>query len=170
MTTTMEHMVIQPQQELSTLKAQVAARVQIAAAVQVVNNLTSAQVRKDAHSKAAEQTTEIVTELIDREFLPIMTNQERGAPNLEFILKQMHTRLTDLTSGEANHIVANSRKNTLEAWRRLKTRCDPTTGGRKRNLLRTIVSSGRCSLLELHRELNVGSPLCLSTRRCRRIG
>ena len=28
-------------------------------------------------------------------------------------------------------------------------RYDPTTGRRKRNLLRTIISSGRCSLLEL---------------------
>ena len=28
-------------------------------------------------------------------------------------------------------------------------RCDPTTGGRKRILLRTIISPGRCSLLEL---------------------
>ena len=54
-----------------------------------------------------------------------------------------------LTSYEANDIVANSRKNPLEAWRRLQKRYDPTTGGRKRNLLRTIISPGRCSLLEL---------------------
>ena len=45
--------------------------------------------------------------------------------------------------------VANSRKNLLDAWRRLQRRYDPTTGGRKRNLLRTIISPGRCSLLEL---------------------
>ena len=54
-----------------------------------------------------------------------------------------------LTSSEANDIVANSRKNPLEAWRRLQKRYDPTTGGRKRNLLRTIISPGRCSLVEL---------------------
>ena len=113
------------------------------------NHLAAAQVRKDAHSKAAEQTTEISTQFIDREFLPIMTNQERGVQNLEFILQQMHTMLTDLTSGEANDIVANSRKNPLEVWRRLQKRYDPTAGGRKRNLLRTIVSPERCSLLEL---------------------
>ena len=41
MTTTMEQMVVQLQQELFTLKAQVAARVQIAAGVQVANNLTT---------------------------------------------------------------------------------------------------------------------------------
>ena len=59
--------------------------------------------------------------------------------------QQIHTALT---SYEANDIVANSRKNPLEAWRRLQNRYDPT-GGRKRNLLRTIISPGRCSLLEL---------------------
>ena len=69
--------------------------------------------------------------------------------NLEFLLQQMHTALMALTSYEANDIVANSRKNPLEACRRLQKRYDPTTGGRKRNLLRTIMSPGRCSLLEL---------------------
>ena len=52
-------------------------------------------------------------------------------------------------SCEANDTVANSRKNPLEAWRRLQERFDPTTGGRNRNLLRTTISPGRCSLLEL---------------------
>ena len=33
--------------------------------------------------------------------------------------------------------------------RRLQNRYDPTTRGRKRNLLRTIISAGSCSLLEL---------------------
>ena len=55
-----------------------------------------------------------------------------------------------LTSYEANDIVAKSRKNQLEAWRRLQKRYDPTTGGRKRNLLRTIISPGLCSRLEHH--------------------
>ena len=98
---------------------------------------------------AAEQTMEISTEFIDREFLPTAANQERGVQNLEFVLQQMHMALMALTSGEANDIVANSRKNPLEAWRRLQKRYDPATGGRKRNLLRTIISPGRCSLLEL---------------------
>ena len=60
----------------------------------------------------------------------------------------MHTALMALAGCGANDIVANWRKNPLEAWRRLQIRCDPTTGGRKRNLLRTIISSG-WSLLEL---------------------
>ena len=59
---------------------------------------------------AAEQTTEITTELINREFLPTATNQERGVQNLEFVLEQMHTALMALTSYEATDIVANSRK------------------------------------------------------------
>ena len=89
---------------------------------------------------AAEQATEITTTAIDL---------DRGVQNLEFVLQQMHTALMAFTRYEANDIVANSRKNPLEAWRRLQKRYDPTTGGRKRNLLRTIISPGRYSLLEL---------------------
>ena len=99
---------------------------------------------------AAEQTTEITTTAIDLEFLPTDTIEDRGVQNLEFVLQHMHTALMALTSYEANDIVANLRKNPLEAWRRLQKRYDPTTGGRKRNFLRTIISPGRCSLLELH--------------------
>ena len=98
---------------------------------------------------AAEQPTEITTELINREFLPTATNQERGVQNLKFVLQQLHTALMALTSYEANDNVTNSRKNPLEAWRRLQKRYDPITGGRKRNFLRTIRSPGRCSLVEL---------------------
>ena len=95
---------------------------------------------------SAEQSTEITQEAIDLEILPTMTNVDRGVQNLEFVLQQMHTALMALTSHEANDIVANSRKNLLEVWRRLQKRYDPTTGERKRNL---IIPPGRCSLLEL---------------------
>ena len=98
---------------------------------------------------AAEHATEITTTAIDVEFLPTDTNEDRGVQNLEFVLRQMHTALMALTSCEAKDIVANLRKNPLEAWRRLQKRYDPTTGRMKRNLLRTIISPGRCSLLEL---------------------
>ena len=123
----MEQVVIQLQQKLFSLRAQVAAQVQITAAVQAINNLATAQVRKDTPSLvdvnglgrpkkfsgkeedfqqwskktealfagvikesetmlewAAEQTTEITTELLDREVLLSATNQERGVQNLEF--------------------------------------------------------------------------------------
>ena len=98
---------------------------------------------------AAEQATKITTTAIDLEFLPTDTKQERGVQNLEFVLQQMHTALMALTSCETSDIVANPRKNPLEAWRGLQKRYDPTTGGRERNFLRTIISPGRCSLLEL---------------------
>ena len=74
--------------------------------------------------KAAEQPTEITTTVIDLDFLPTDTNEDRGVQNLEFVLQQMHTALMALTSCEANDIVTNSRKNPLEAWRRLQKRHD----------------------------------------------
>ena len=86
---------------------------------------------------------------IDFEILPTDANKDRGVQNLEFVLQQMHTALMTLASCEANDVVANSRKNPLEVWRRLQKRYDPTTEGRQRNLLRTIISLERCSLLEL---------------------
>ena len=76
---------------------------------------------------SAEQVTEITQELIDLEFLPPSTNHERGVQNLDFVQQQMHTAPVALTSQEANDIVANSRKNPLEAWRRLQKPYDPTT-------------------------------------------
>ena len=62
----------------------------------------------------AEQATEITREAIDVEFLPTVTNVDRGT-NLEVVLQQMHAALMALTSREANDIVANSRRNSLEA-------------------------------------------------------
>ena len=59
----------------------------------------------------AEQATESTQELIDVEFLPMVTNVERGVPNSEFVLQQVHTALMALTIYEANDTVANSRKN-----------------------------------------------------------
>ena len=98
---------------------------------------------------SAEQAAEITTADIDLEFLPTSTNVERGVRNLEFVLQQMHTALMALTDYHSNDIVANSQENPLEGWRRLQKRHDPTTGGRTRNLLRTIISLGRCCLLEV---------------------
>ena len=98
---------------------------------------------------AGEQTVEITTSAIDLEFLPSETNMDRGVRTLESVWQQMHTALMPLTSYDPNDIVANSRKNPLEAWRRLQKRYDPTTGGRKRYFLRTFISLGLCSLLEL---------------------
>ena len=93
-----------------------------------------------------EPAVEITTTAIDLLFLPSETNVDKGVQHLEFVLQQMHMTFMALTGYEPNDIVANSRKNPLEARRRLQKRYDPTTGGRKRNFLRTIISPGRCSL------------------------
>ena len=95
---------------------------------------------------SAEHAAEITRELIDLEFLLASTNVERGVHNLDFVLQQMHTTLVTSTSSEANGSVANLQKNALAAWGGLQKRYDPTTSGRKRNLLRTIISPGRCSV------------------------
>ena len=174
----MEQVVAQLQQEVFTLKAQVADQSGLADSVRAINSLATAQVRKNTPSlidvkgldrpkefsgkeknfqlwskkteaffagvikdsgmmleKSVEQATEITTTAIDLEFLPTVTNVERGVRNLEFVLQQMHTALMAHTSYEENDTVATSRKNPLEAWRRLQKRFDPTTGGRQRNLL-----------------------------------
>ena len=98
---------------------------------------------------ASDKTMEITKTAIDLELLPTDSNDCRDVRNLEFILQHMHETLMTLTRQEANDIFANSRKNPLEAWRRLHARYDPAAGGRKRNIFRTIISPGRCSLQEL---------------------
>ena len=55
-------------------------------------------------------------------------------------MQHMNTALIALTSYEATDVAANSRKKPLEAWKRVQKRDDPTTGGRKRNLLRMMIS------------------------------
>ena len=95
---------------------------------------------------SAEQVTDITQQHMELEFLATWTNMEQGVHNLELVLQQMHTALMALTRYGARDIVANSRKNPLEALRRVQKRCDPTTGGRMWNLRRTIISPGRCSL------------------------
>ena len=47
---------------------------------------------------SAEQATEFTTTAIDLEFLPTLTNVERGVRNLEFVLQQMQTALMALAS------------------------------------------------------------------------
>ena len=183
MTTNMEQVVTQLQQELFSLRAQVASQVQMAEAVRAINNVATPKIKKDTPSLidvnglgrpkefpgkdhdfqqwskkteaffsgvikesemmlewAAEQATEITTALINVEFLPTATNQERRVQNLEFVLQQMHTALLALTSYEGNDIDATSVKNPLEAWRGLQKRYDSTIRRRKRKLLRTIIS------------------------------
>ena len=90
--------------------------------------------RRVRRSEKYRNAAEITTELIDFQLLPTVANVERGIQNLEFVLQEMHTAQMALASYEANDIVANSRKNPSEAWRRLQKRYDPTSGGRKTKL------------------------------------
>ena len=119
---------------------------------------------------AAEKTTEITTVFINRESLPIMTNQERGVQKLEFILQQMHTVLADLTSGEANDIVANSRTNLLGV---VVTTAEGLRSDNRRKEEKPSSHdhfSGDVALFwNSKRELNAASLVCHSTRRCWRI-
>ena len=53
MTTTLEQTVSQIQQELLTIRAQIASRVLISESVQATDNLTTAHSHDDVHSKAS---------------------------------------------------------------------------------------------------------------------
>ena len=205
--TTMEQVVSQMQQELLTIRAQIAPRVQMSEAVHAADILTAAQAHEDAPNLidvnsqgrpkvfsgkeedfqpwakkmeaffagvikelemmlwwAADKTMKITTVAIDLEFLPTNSNEGRGVHHLEFILQHMHTTLVALTSQEANDTVANSRKNSLEACRRLQKRYGPTAGGRKRSILRAIICPDVVLSRNSERELNAKSPMWGDTR------
>ena len=157
-----EHVVTQLQPELFTLRAQDAAESGFADAVRASNSLATAQVRKDTPSLIDVKGLGRPKEFIGREedfqrwskkteafFAGVIQESQMMMELAAEQPTEITTAFLDLTSCEANYIVAISRKNPLEAWRRLQKRYHPTTGGRKRNHLRTIISLGRCSLLEL---------------------
>ena len=153
MKTKMEQVVAQLQQELFALDAQVAARVQIAAA---------------ALEWSAEQMTEISTEFIDRELLPIKTNQERGAQDLEFILQQMHTVLTDITIGERKTLLPTRGRTP---WRRgddCRGLIPQSEEGRETFFVLSFLRNDAL-FLNSKRAWSAGSLRCRSTRRSRRI-
>ena len=63
---------------------------------------------------------------------------------------QIYTALTQLTDGESFDLVRGAGPgNGLESWRKLHRRFDPATGGRKRNLLKSMLNPGRCTYSEL---------------------
>ena len=73
-----------------------------------------------------------------------------GIEELQDKVNQLFTLLTSLTEDESNDIVVGSGKgNGLEAWRRLHRRWDPSTGSRKRNLLKSVIAPPRCKAEEL---------------------
>ena len=84
---------------------------------------------------------------------------------MEFVLQHMHEMFRTRTSQEGNDVVANSRKNPLEAWRRLHERYDPTGEEGK------VIFFAQSFLLDdalsrkSKRELNAGIPMVRDTRR-----
>ena len=63
---------------------------------------------------------------------------------------QIHTVLSQLTFGEGFDIVNNvPGRCGLEAWRKLHKRFDPTTGGRRRNVLRAIINPTKVTVDQL---------------------
>ena len=140
-TTTMEQNVSQLQQKVFALKAQVADQSGLADAVRAVNNHATVQGEKDTPS------------LIDLKGV----GRPKEFPGTEEGFQQWSKKTEAFFAGaikESEMMLEWAAeqptvKNPLEAWRRLQKRYDPTTGGRKRNFLGTIIFLGRCSLLEL---------------------
>ena len=71
-----------------------------------------------------------------------------GVANLKELDHQVYSALLHLTEGDANDLVCNSDTCGAEAWRKLHRRFDPLTGGRIRNLLRSLISPQRCTKAE----------------------
>ena len=207
MTTAMEHMVIQLQQELLTLNAQAVARAQIAAATQS-KLWSTTQAHKDAPilnsrgrpkefsgkeeafqkwsreikaffaglNKESEmmlewssvQTMEISTEFIDREFLPIMTNQERAIQNLEFVLQQVHTaRVLSRVKRRTTLLPTRGRTHWMHGGCCRNDVILPPEGGRETFFVLSLLRNDAL-FSNSKRELNAGSPRCRSTRRWER--
>ena len=71
-------------------------------------------------------------------------------PEITEKIAQLFTVLVALTDGESNDIVIGAgNANGAEAWRKLHRRWDPATGGRKRNLLKSIINPPKCKTEEL---------------------
>ena len=87
---------------------------------------------------AVEQTNEISTQMVTDEFGTWTAGE---IENLDVLMEQLTTDLGQLMEMEANDICELA-SNGAEAWRALNRRFDPTTGGRKRNILRQIISPG----------------------------
>ena len=98
---------------------------------------------------AVEQTSEISTQMVIDEFGDGTTD---AIENLDVLMEQLTTVLGQLTEMEANDICERA-GNGVEAWRALNRRFDPTTGGRKRNILRQIINPGRATLATLQQSL-----------------
>ena len=79
---------------------------------------------------------------------------EAAGPDSVEINPQVYVALAELLEGEALEIVKNTTRGAcFEAWRKLVTRFDPRTVGRKRALLSRIINPGRVKVRELSRAI-----------------
>ncbi|CAE7245381.1 unnamed protein product [Symbiodinium sp. CCMP2592] len=70
-------------------------------------------------------------------------------PGLEEKDAQLHAVLQTLCEGEAFTLVRSAGRGAgLEAWRKLHRRYDPSTGGRRRALLRSVLAPQKCQRIE----------------------
>ena len=97
---------------------------------------------------AEDETDPISTSSMTAEFGDVNPAQET-IPDLEAKDAQLYAVLQTLCEKEAFTLVRSSGKGKgLEAWRRLCKRYDPSTGGRRRALLRSVLSPNRCGKVE----------------------
>ena len=98
---------------------------------------------RDTLDWAAQQDTPILN----------VDDAEAGPDSVE-INPQVYVALAELLEGEALDIVQNTTRGAgLEAWRKFVRRFDPQTVGRKRTLLRRIISPGTVKVHELSRAI-----------------
>ena len=77
------------------------------------------------------------------------TPAQETIPDLESKDAQLYAVLQTLCEKEAFTLVRSAGKSKgLEAWRRLCKRFGPSTGGRRRALLRSVLSPNRCNKVE----------------------
>ena len=97
---------------------------------------------------AVDSDTEITEAALMDEFGPQGDSAE--VENVTSKSNQLYTALVSLTDENSNDLVVGSGAGDgVEAWRRLHRRWDPSTGGRKRALLKGIIAPPRCKLEEL---------------------
>ena len=98
---------------------------------------------------AEERTGEIQEADIDDQFGDLADDNDK-IENIGLIDMDVYRLLLQYMNGESYSIVKNTRRGRgLEAYRRLARRFDPATGGRRLNMLRTVLQPGRTTLDQL---------------------
>ena len=102
---------------------------------------------------AVEQDSQITKEDLQDQWIELASTEEEKRPRIEEEDDQLHTLLDQITAEESNEIVESAAEMGLEAWRLLHRRWDPTSGGRRQQLLAQIMRPDRCkSYAELRKK------------------